>query len=355
MSTVPFYIDFLGKALTYKKELIRLGNLETKLLSFDLTPDAIDKPIFVSGLARSGSTILLEILASHPDVSTHQYRDYPFVHVHYFWRCLRYLIPSSSKKSERPHQDGLMVNAHSPEAFDEILWTSFFDELHKTDKINILGAEINHTDFEVFYKNNIKKTLYMHKTQRFASKNNYALTRLKYLKKIFPEARFLIPVRSPEAHIASLVKQHTLFLDAGQRERRYVQRTHHYEFGHDFRPINVGDTQALSLIMDHWQKGEYTLAYAHYWRSIHEFIITDILSDPDLKESVHIVRYDDLCENSSETLEKISLFCDLDSEWSQKWEEKLSAPDYYVPQFLDDDLLKIREITDPVKALLWEG
>src|SRR5690606_27873581 len=46
---------------------IRLGNLETRLLSDEIAGIAIEAPIYVGGLARSGSTILLECLARHPD------------------------------------------------------------------------------------------------------------------------------------------------------------------------------------------------------------------------------------------------------------------------------------------------
>ena len=94
MSKIPLYLDVLGRPLDgSKKKLISLGNLESKLLSFDIEDVRIERPIFISGLARAGSTILLEMLASHPDVSTHQYRDYPYVHAHYFWRKLRWMIP----------------------------------------------------------------------------------------------------------------------------------------------------------------------------------------------------------------------------------------------------------------------
>lgn len=33
--------------------------------------------MYIAGLARSGTTILLEKLATHPDVVTHRYRDDP--------------------------------------------------------------------------------------------------------------------------------------------------------------------------------------------------------------------------------------------------------------------------------------
>jgi predicted TIM-barrel fold metal-dependent hydrolase len=43
-----------------------LGNAETEYLRDQLPP--IKKPIYITGLARAGTTILLEIIADHPDV-----------------------------------------------------------------------------------------------------------------------------------------------------------------------------------------------------------------------------------------------------------------------------------------------
>src|SRR3546814_8123113 len=45
----------------------------------------IDRPIFIAGLARAGTTILLESLERHPVTVTHRYRDFPMVLTPVFW------------------------------------------------------------------------------------------------------------------------------------------------------------------------------------------------------------------------------------------------------------------------------
>lgn len=35
-------------------------------------------PVYVTGLARAGTTITLEALAAHPHLASHRYGDYPF-------------------------------------------------------------------------------------------------------------------------------------------------------------------------------------------------------------------------------------------------------------------------------------
>ena len=58
--------DFLGRAVSaYPEFWIRLGNLESGLLP--LAEPAIHAPIYVCGLARAGSTMLLETLAAQPE------------------------------------------------------------------------------------------------------------------------------------------------------------------------------------------------------------------------------------------------------------------------------------------------
>ena len=49
---------------------------------------------------------------------------------------------------------------------------------------------------------------------RYAAKNNYNLTRMEYLLKVNPGAKFLLYIRNPVNHIASLMKQHRLLCNA---------------------------------------------------------------------------------------------------------------------------------------------
>ncbi|MFO7905247.1 MAG: hypothetical protein R6U98_21465 [Pirellulaceae bacterium] len=79
-------------------------------------------------MARSGTTILLEILASHSKVVTHQYRDFPGLFTPYWWGHANRL--TSSSPAERAHGDRLLVSAQSPEAMEEMLWMAFFPHVH---------------------------------------------------------------------------------------------------------------------------------------------------------------------------------------------------------------------------------
>src|SRR3546814_17233582 len=112
---------------------------------------------------------------------------------------------------------------------------------------NILDGEASHPGFEAFYRSHIRKLLLLRGGARYLAKGNYNILRLEYLLRLFPDARFVIPVREPAWHIASLMKQHALFC-AGERRHpkalRYMQRVGHFQFGLAPRPATTADQEA---------------------------------------------------------------------------------------------------------------
>src|SRR5881628_3493740 len=87
----PFYVppllNFLGGLVHRHRDFwLWLGRLESSRLAEELQQLPIRMPIYVCGLARSGSTLLHEIVCSHPCVATHRIKDYPMVFTPYWWR-----------------------------------------------------------------------------------------------------------------------------------------------------------------------------------------------------------------------------------------------------------------------------
>ncbi|MGH6917242.1 MAG: sulfotransferase, partial [Geminicoccaceae bacterium] len=210
---VPRSIHMLSTlAERYPALLLRLGRWESEWAGDALTEQTIDRPIYVTGLARSGSTILLELLAAHQDVATHQYRDFPLIPIPLWWN--RFLDRASRKESqpvERAHKDGMAVTPESPEAMEEILWMAFFADRHDPAKDNVLSERDSAPEFEAFYRHHIRKLLLLRHGSRYLAKGNYNVSRLGFLRKLFPDACFVVPVRDPVGHIASLMKQQRLF------------------------------------------------------------------------------------------------------------------------------------------------
>ena len=63
----------------------RLADLESIVLRGETEKRIIDRPVYIASLPRSGTTILTEMLARHPDLTCHRYSDFPNVWTPY-WR-----------------------------------------------------------------------------------------------------------------------------------------------------------------------------------------------------------------------------------------------------------------------------
>ena len=203
---MPRWLDALGGFIERTAGFWqKLGELESSSHRTELDAIPIDRPIYVAGLARSGSTILLELLAARPGVATHRYRDFPPIFTPLFWnRAFAHVYRADAPPAERAHKDRILVTPDSPEAMEEVLWMRFFPEAHETGKDQVLTDATSNPAFERFYKDHLKKILLVRGGRRYLSKGNYNLTRFAYLLKLFPDARFIVPVRDPRWHVASL-------------------------------------------------------------------------------------------------------------------------------------------------------
>tara|TARA_B100001093_G_scaffold386832_1_gene372797 strand:- start:1066 stop:1659 length:594 start_codon:yes stop_codon:yes gene_type:complete len=153
--------------------------------------DIIDLPhIFITGLPRSGTTVLLNFLYSSKNYASLTYKNMPFVlspHISNF------LNKKNIIKKERLHADGITIDVNSPEALDEF----FFDNNEKFVKNELI-------DF-------IQLILLSKKKHKYLSKNNLNFKRINLISSILPNSKFLIPIREPFYHANSLLKQHLHF------------------------------------------------------------------------------------------------------------------------------------------------
>lgn len=346
------WVHFLGGLVErWPRFWIGLGNLETRLLDDALAEAPITAPIYVAGLARAGSTLLLEVLDWHPDTGSHRYRDFPLLHTPHLWNRFLDRVPRRPQApAERAHRDGIMVTADSPEAFEEVLWMAHFPELHDPDRSAVLAAHTANPAFEVFYRDHLRKLLRLRGATRYLSKANYNITRLEYLLRLFPDARFVIPVRDPVWHIASLMKQHRLFCrgQAGNpRARVHLRRAGHFEFGRDRRPINAGDAQCSAQIQALWRNGEEVEGWARYWNHLHAWLADRLAHDAALRAASLVVHYQALCERPEATLRALFEHCRLTPVPAllERARQRIHFPDYYRPQFERREIELIRRLT----------
>jgi len=338
----------------------RMGNLETSVLSDELENIKIQKPVYVSGLARSGTTILTEMLEKHPDLTSHHYSDFPNIWTPY-WR--NYLLQKTRKgelvAGERAHKDRIKITNDSPEAVEEVLWSYFFPQCHAPARDNTLGKETSNPSFESFYAGHIQKLLLVRESPRYLAKGNYNLSRFLYILKMFPDARFLIPYRNPVNHIASLIKQHKFFLKAdaeNPRVARQLALSGHYEFGPGRSAVHLGDDKQHQAITDAWADGREVEGWALYWAASYQFLLDQARSHEGFAQASLFISYEELCGHSEEVIDSITDHCalaaDVFSDVRAHYCEHLSMPEYYQPDFSTEELDIIQRICEPVVSEL---
>lgn len=328
-----------------------LGDLETAVVSDEIKEVPISKPIYVTSLARAGTTIVTEMLERHPDVTSHRYSDFPNVWTPY-WR--NYLLQKTRRETpqvqERAHRDRIRVSNDSPEAVEEILWMHFFPGLHDNSRSQVLDGKDRNENFDRFYRDHVRKLLAVRGANRYLAKGNYNIARLRYILDLFADARFLVPVRNPVSHIASLMKQHRLFLSADGKDPRVGRQlalSGHFEFGPGRSYVHFGDDKISEAIGRCWAESREAEGWSRYWAATYRHLLNQLEEQPALRQAVLLFRYEDLCEYSGNVINALLDHCSLDlSKFRQIREEfcqRLSLPQYYRPEFNSDELESIRE------------
>ncbi len=355
----PFYVppqlDLLGACVQrFRAFWVALGRLESALLAEQLATVPLTAPCYVCGLARSGSTLLHEILASHPGVATHRIKDFPLAYIPTWWRrALAQQAPAELR--ERAHGDRMLVNADSPDAVEEMVWMAFFPRCHDPQVSNVLGGDRGHPAFERFYRDHLRKLLLAESGTRYVAKANYHIARLGYLRRLFPDARFLIPVRDPVTHIGSLMRQHERFCEGERRHRRalaHMRRLGHFEFGLDRRPIHLGDERQVMAVRRAWARGEEVRGWALYWAMVHDYLARLLDTGARLRAAAHVVRYEDLCAAPAERIAAALRHCGLPEvdRLVAAFAPKVERPDYYKAGLSDADVALIRKETAAAAA-----
>lgn len=265
--------------LQQKLHQLALSSKFMREVMFDVENSAIsinqtdDNHVFVSGLARSGTTILLNALYESDEFASLSYRDMPFVLAPNLWSKL-----SLSKKDidlvQRAHGDGIKVSTESPEAFEEVFWMTFTED---------------EKDTKEKFKNYVQLINQKYQKKRYLSKNNQNLRRLKLISKIFPHSKILIPFRNPIQHAYSLLSQHQRFIEDSKKDEfisNYMNWIGHTEFGPNYIPIHDKDLCFEDdLNINHWLEQWY-LTYKHCYQNLQN------------KENVYFICYEKLCNTT---------------------------------------------------------
>lgn len=332
-----------------------LGDVESFILKSELDDVVIQKPLYVSALARSGTTIITEILSKIPEFASHTYADFPGVFTPYWNNWLRQKKQFiKANKVERSHQDRIMINNDSPEAFEEVLWMHFYPQIHQDGMAK--PVFINSDDgFVKYYKSHIKKLLLVKDKTRYMAKANYNVNRMTEILSIFPDAQFIVSIRHPVNHIASLMKQHTLYLEAAKstsRIDRQLAASGHFEFGQLREVVKMPDSDYAKKVQQLWSNGEDIKAWAHYWQGLYGSVYALKKRHERYDQAIQFIQYESLCNDSVATIDTLIKHCQLKSAnldaLKEQYDKRLTLPDYYQQPFTQKQINEILQITATV-------
>lgn len=251
----------------------------------------IDRPIFIVGPHRSGTTLLYQILGRHPDVA-------------YFNRYNKRFpgVPLLAHALTRLGSDDEPLEAQS-------IW----DRFRKGDD-DVLTAADAGPEVARWYRRLVSRVIRLRGASRFLSKYPRLSLRLDWVDAVFPGAFFVHMARDWRAVVHSTVSRKV------KREKR----------GGGWFGVYVPGWRALEDL-------PHDVAAARVYR-----IVTEALEDaaPRFEGRLFRVSYEDLCRDPSETVRRLA------GELGLPWTPEFASG---VPRELESANTKWRKGLDPAR------
>lgn len=262
---------------------------ETILYNQGLEDIPIQQPIFIVGCHRSGTTVLYEAIAQHPDLVYFTNASNLLPRTPILSNTLCQLLGLNDIVQERFLQDGVTFTALTPNEGIRI-W-----EYHESNRVNYYLDEIHENpQMEQYLKQTIQKHLKYMGGKRFINKNPDNSMRLRYLHKLFPDAYFIHIIRDGRAVCSSILKARALAKEFFGSEHRHATSGIKSQNWEEIR--HVWDTDPI-------------VGSGMLWRSTIETIERDrtfIAPNRYLE-----LRYEDFVAHPLAYLRQIAIFCQL--------------------------------------------
>jgi hypothetical protein len=294
--------------------------------------DSGGRPVFICGLARAGTTILMRTFYNTDVFRSLTYHDMPFVLMPGVWKRISQPFRFSEAEKERSHGDGILVGFDSPEAFEEVFWRTFcgndyiFDDCLKTHQVNeeVIGQ------FQSFVRQ-VVDSADTPKQQRYLSKNNNNILRLGAIRQAFPDALIIVPFRDPVQQAISLFQLHSKLCSMHAEDRfsmDYMRWLGHHEFGGTHKPFQFKEKLLVSASENKPDNINYWLAS---WINTYEFLINSAPEDS------YFFSFDKFCQSPKEALTGLFNLAGLSIDESSV-DETIKAPEVREIDSIDENL-----------------
>lgn len=225
--------------------------------------------IIISGLARAGTTSLMNHLLSVPGFSSLSYANMPFLLSPNTWRKI--YQPKDTTTKERSHKDGIKIGLNSNEALEEYFFKALSQDAY-LKKDRLLEYNLTVDDYQNYLS--YQSLMRGREEDIYLAKNNNFLLRYKSMREHNKHFLFVVLFRHPLMHASSLLEKH-LSYSVLQKEdpfvAEYMNWLGHHEFGLHQKPFQFGGQEIPSgdkTSLDYWLK--IWLNYYRYALSIED-------------------------------------------------------------------------------------
>jgi hypothetical protein len=265
--------------------VFKLPNLNKLFYEFEKKEAKIKsfERIIISGLARSGTTSLLRELVNNDISCSLTYRNMPLILAPKMQNLLNYFSKVNENYFERSHNDGIMINEYSSEAFDEV-----FFQVYEGNRY-IFKNHLNeyHSKYINDYIEYINYFLYLNNKNIYICKNNNHIVRLP---QIIESKKFkvFITFRKPLTHVSSLANQDLIHKNLQIKDNfilDYMNYLGHFEFGRNKKHFNFYSSKLN--ILDYAGNDFWLVMWINYY----DYLLT-LLKKYD---NINLIFFEDWC------------------------------------------------------------
>ena len=296
MNNYSFLQKLFHKVILNNDNFLNISYDLEKYFSKKNLKNFVSQKLFITGYARSGTTILLNNLYQTGKFRSFTYDDMPFImspRLNKFFKFFK----NSNQKIKRAHGDEIKINNNSPEAFEEVFWKNrlknhYIKETYLEEN-KVLDYLLE--EFSYFINStNLENKIYL-------SKNNNNILRVKNITDI-AESLTLILFRKPTFQSESLLNQHINFCDLQKKDKfilDYMNSIGHYEFGNNHK-VFLNE----KILNDNLSDVNYWL---YQWIKVYEYLLEFKKRNKD-KKNVFFLSYESCADNTKLVEEKINNF-----------------------------------------------
>lgn len=273
-------------AIAYK-----LFKVETKKLKKKGTSNQLQF-VIVSGLARSGTTSLMNRLTENNLFASLSYANMPFLTAPNLWSKI--YKPKNSEQKERSHNDGILIGLESNEALEE-----YFFKVVSNDAYIKEDTLIKYDLTQEQYLDYIKYQAIVRKEDQkiYLAKNNNFILRYDSIRTFNKDFKVVFMFRDPLSHAGSLLEKHKEYNELQKQDAfvlEYMNWLGHHEFGLNQKRFQfTEESQSYSSEksgLDYWLQ---------VWINYYSYLLTIDRS------GVIFVDYDFYCQYPEKVLESI--------------------------------------------------